>query len=115
VWVFDRIKAILLALTLGGVFLSGGGAYAEVYDLYYFWNGTQYKQYWPEYDLYAYQNTAEYPEQLYDPYYQRHVLHYQLYLPQHQAYSYAPCCFGGVGVIPSRASRIRQRPRMIAR
>ena len=59
------MKAILLALTLGGVFLSGGGAYAEVFDLYYFWNGTHYQQYWPVYDLYAYQNSAQYPEQLY--------------------------------------------------
>jgi len=100
------MKMGLIAIALAGsLLLFTRDASAQVYDLYYYWDGSQYQQYWPQYDLYSYGNTNQYPEQLYDPYYQLHVLHYQLYLPQYQAYSYGPCCFGGIGVIPRRDVR----------
>ena len=97
------MKMGLVAIALAGlVLLFNRDAQAQVYDLYYYWDGAQYQQYSPQYDLYSYGNTNQYPEQLYDPYYQLHVLHYQLYLPQYQPYLYGPCCFGGVVVAPRR-------------
>jgi hypothetical protein len=99
-----KMGLVIISLT-GLLFLFTRDANAQVYDLYYYWDGSQYQQYWPQYDLYSYGNTNQYPEQLYDPYYQLHVLHYQLYLPQYQSYSYGPCCFGGVVVIPRRHVR----------
>src|SRR5215467_966536 len=97
------MKAVWLAATFVGLFfLNSRDVQAQVYDLYYYWNGSQYQQYWPQYDLYSYGNTNQYPEQLYDPYYELHVVHYQLYLPQYQAYPYVPCCFGGGVIIPVR-------------
>lgn len=99
-----KMGLAIISLT-GLLFLFTRDANAQVYDLYYYWDGSQYQQYWPQYDLYSYGNTNQYPEQLYDPYYQLHVLHYQLYLPQYQSYSYGPCCFGGVVVIPRRPVR----------
>ena len=103
------MKTTLSTVILGLVLLFTGAAQAQVYDLYYYWDGAQYQQYWPQqYDLYPYGNTNQYPEQLYDPYYQLHVLHYQLYRPQYQPYFYQSCCFAGGVVIPGRA--IRGRP-----
>jgi len=100
------MKMGLVTISLIGLLpLFTRDANAQVYDLYYYWDGSQYQQYWPQYDLYSYGNTNQYPEQLYDPYYQLHVLHYQLYLPQYQSYSYGPCCFGGVVVTPRRHVR----------
>jgi hypothetical protein len=97
------IGAILAAL----LFIGDRHAEAQVYDFYYYWDGIQYQQYSPQYDLYSYGNVNQYPQQLYDPYYQLHVLHYQLYLPQYQPYLYQPCCFAGGVVIPSRRARVR--------
>src|SRR5215467_11924963 len=92
----------LIAMALVGMLLSfSSNARAQVYDLYYYWDGTQYQQYWPQYDLYySYGDINQYPEQEYDPYYQLHVLHYRLYLPQ--AYTYVPCCFVGGVIVPAR-------------
>ena len=96
------MKISLIAIALTGLLLSfSGNAFAQVYDVYYYWDGIQYQQYWPQYDLYSYGDTNQYPEQKYDPYYQLHVIHYQLYLPQY-GYSYAVCCLGGGIVIPRR-------------
>ena len=81
------MKTTLSTVILGLVLLFTGAAQARLYDVYYYWDGAQYQQYWPQqYDLYPYGNTNQYPEQLYDPYYQLHVVHYQLYLPQYQPY-----------------------------
>ena len=94
------MKTSLIAIALTGLLLSfSGNADAQVYDVYYYWDGIQYQQYWPQYDLYSYGDTNQYPEQQYDPYYQLHVIHYQLYLPQYQ---YGVCCLGGGIVIPRR-------------
>ena len=97
------MKMGLISIALSGLLLLfSRDAQAQVYDFYYYWDGAQYQQYAPQYDLYSEGNTSQYPEQLYDPYYQLHVLHYQLYLPQYQPYLYGPCCFGGVVVVPRR-------------
>ena len=105
-------KAFLTAL-LGTLFvLAVRDVQAQVYDAYYYWDGAQYQQYWPQqYDLYSYGSANQYPEQLYDPYYQLHVLHYQLYLPQNQAYFYSPCCVGGTVVVQAAAAPVRRFPR----
>src|SRR5215467_9363919 len=108
------MKMGLVTISLIGLLLLfTRDANAQVYDLYYYWDGSQYQQYSPEYDLYSYGNTNQYPEQPYDPYYQLHVLHYQLYLPQYQSYSYGPCCFGGVVVVPRRHVRSVTLPNVI--
>ena len=99
---------IVFSTVILGLFLSfTGAAQAQVYDVYYYWDGAQYQQYWPQsYDLYSYGDTNQYPEQLYDPYYQLHVMHYQLYLPQYQPYFYQSCCFAGGVVVPRRPIRV---------
>ena len=107
----NRMKKVFLTLGLLGVLvLLSRSANAQVYDVYYYWDGAQYQQYAPQYELYSYGAPTQYPEQLYDPYYQLHVLHYQLYLPQYQvaqypAYPYVPCCFGGPIIVPKRHVR----------
>src|SRR5215468_1802137 len=64
------MKMGLVTISLIGLLLLfTRDANAQVYDLYYYWDGSQYQQYWPQYDLYSYGNTNQYPEQLYDPYY----------------------------------------------
>ena len=103
------MKIGLIGIALAGfLLLFGQNAHAQAYDVYYYWDGSQYQQYWPQYALTPYGNVSQYPEQLYDPYYQLHVLHYQLYLPQYQSYFapyppylVGPCCFGGGVIIPS--------------
>src|ERR1700741_4838329 len=111
----NQMKMVLVAIGLAGLlFLLSPSANAQVYDFYYYWDGAQYQQYAPQYDLYPYGNTNQYPEQLYDPYYQLHVLHYQLYLPQYQPYLYGSCCFGGVAVIPRRHVRPVTPPNIAA-
>jgi hypothetical protein len=110
----NRMKIVLVAIALAGLLLLfSRNANAQIYDLYYYRDGSQYQQYSPQYDLYSYGNPNQYPEQLCDPYYQLHVLHYQLYLPQYQSYSYAPCCFGGVVVVPRRHVRSVTLPNVI--
>jgi hypothetical protein len=106
--------AFLAAMLAAVVFLGTHDAQAQVSDLYYYWDGVQYQQYWPQQQLYSYGYVNGYPEQLYDPYYQLHVLHYQLYLPQNQIY-YAPCCAGTTIVVPFVAAPVRRIPRNVAR
>ena|ERR1043166_5903365 len=114
------MKTVFLAIFLATLLLAGGRAQAQVYDAYYYWDGGQYQQYWPQSSpLYSYGAVDQYAEQLYDPYYQLHVLHYQLYLPQNQVYNYpsyvySPCCFGGV-ILPPRAVPVRRFPRDVPR
>jgi hypothetical protein len=111
------MRKFLLTVMLGALFLlANRDAHAQVYDLYYYWDGAQYQQYWPQQDLYSSGYVSGYPEQLYDPYYQLHVLHYQLYLPQNQIYSYPSCCFGGTTVVvPSPVAPFRRGPRATGR
>ena len=113
-------KAFLTALLAALFLLAIREAQAQVYDAYYYWDGAQYQEYWPQSSpLYSYGPVDQYAEQLYDPYYQLHVLHYQLYLPQNQFYNspsyvYSPCCYGGV-VLPRRAVPVRRFPRDVPR
>ena len=103
------MKMGLLTIALAGLLLSfTPDAQAQVYDLYYYWDGTQYQQFLPQqYDPYYYGDQQD--PAYYDPYYELHVLHYQLYLPQPGAYPvYGPCCFGGSVGFPSwRPVRVR--------
>ncbi len=97
------MKTAFLMVMLAGLFFLGAsdlGAQAYPYP-YYYWDGFQYQQYWP---------------QAYDPYYELHVLHYELYLPQYQyqPYPIAPplypsCCFAG-GIVISRPPAFVSRP-----
>src|SRR5712692_8730932 len=109
------MKMGLLTITLAGLLLLfTPDARAQVYDLYYYWDGTQYQQFLPQqYDPYYYGDANQ--DAYYDPYYELHVLHYQLYLPQHGAYPvYGPCCFGGGVVFPSsRRGRVRSLPPVV--
>ena len=58
----------LISIALSGlVLLFSRDAQAQLYDFYYYWDGAQYQQYSPQYDLYSEGNTNQYPEQLYDP------------------------------------------------
>src|SRR5262244_1185940 len=55
------MKMGLVAIALAGsLLLFTRDASAQVYDLYYYWDGSQYQQYWPQYDLYSYGNTNQY-------------------------------------------------------
>jgi hypothetical protein len=106
------MKIAFLAVSLAGLLLIVGDVHAQVYDIYYYWDGTQYQQFLPEQaDASYYADATQYPyPQYYDPYYQLHVLHYQLYLPQNQFYQvYPPCCFVGGAIIPGRPRPIRPR------
>jgi hypothetical protein len=108
------MKVSLMTITLAGLLLGFTSvASAQVYDLYYYWDGTQYQQFLPQQYDPSYYGDQQNPA-YYDPYYQLHVLHYQLYLPQYGAYPvYGPCCFGGV-VFPSwRPARVRSLPPVI--
>jgi hypothetical protein len=105
------MKPVLLALMAAAFLLmSSREGRAQVYDVYYYWDGSEYQQYWPDYQLYNYGSASPYPEQLYDPYYELHVVHYQLYLPQNQFYSY-PCCFPVAVGVPFAAARLNGVPR----
>lgn len=111
------MKTAFLAVSLVALFLVVDQVHAQVYDLYYYWDGTQYQQFWPQADAsYAWDgNQYPYPQN-YDPYYELHVLHYQLYLPQYQLYQvYPPCCFVGATVIPWRRRPVRPLPPVINR
>ncbi len=87
------MKTAFSAVVFAGLLLLGAlDLWAQAYP-YYYWDGAQYQQYWP---------------QEYDPYYELHVMHYQLYLPQYQPAPiyqppYQPCCFIG-GFVISRPS-----------
>jgi hypothetical protein len=107
--------AFLAAMLAAVVFLGTHDAQAQVSDLYYYWDGAQYQQYWPQQELYSYGYVNGYPEQLYDPYYQLHVLHYQLYLPQNRVYAYPVCCVGGTVVVSPGAAFVRHIPRGVSR
>jgi len=117
------MKLAFSAVLLGGLlFFVSRDVQAQMYDVYYYWDGAQYQQYspQPQYEPYYVGNEATYqqtPAQYYDPYYQLHVVHYQLYLPQYQPYYSgvapvyaAPCCFVGGVVVPARRTRINPRP-----
>jgi hypothetical protein len=90
------MKTAFLAVVFVGLLLLGAlDLRAQAYP-YYYWDGTQYQQYWP---------------QEYDPYYELHVLHYQLYLPQYQPYPiYQPCCFIGGFVVSRPSAPVRPLP-----
>jgi hypothetical protein len=84
------LTVLISALLFFGVFNLRAQTYPNPY---YYWDGTQYQQYWAQDS---------------DPYYDLHVLHYQLYLPQYQYQPfpvyppvYPSCCFVG-GVVISR-------------
>jgi len=93
--------ASLTIVFVGLLFLGARDLWAQAYPYpYYYWDGTQYQQYWP---------------QAYDPYYELHVMHYQLYLPQYQPFPiyqplYQPCCFSGGLVISRPAAPVMTLP-----
>ena len=91
--------ALLAVVFVGSLVLGALDSRAQAYP-YYYWDGTQYQQYWP---------------QAYDPYYELHVLHYQLYLPQYQPAPiyqplYQPCCFAGGVVISGPSAPVTPPP-----
>jgi hypothetical protein len=48
----NRMKIVLVAIALAGLLLLfSRNANAQIYDLYYYWDGSQYQQYSPQYDL----------------------------------------------------------------
>ena len=94
------MKTAFLAVILAGWFFLGASeSRAQSYPYSYYWDGTQYQQYWPQES---------------DPYYELHVMHYQLYRPQYQPFPiyppfYQPCCFVG-GLVISRPPALVSRP-----
>ena len=96
------LPVILLALLV----LDTHDVQAQVYDPYYYWDGMQYQQYWPQYD----------------PYYELHIMHYQLYRQPYQIYPYRAypiypaCCFvGGIFSPLPQVVIIHPRPHVIRR
>ncbi len=101
------MKTGLLAVVFMGLFVLGArDLWAQGYPYpYYYWDGYQYQQYWP---------------QAYDPYYELHVLHYELYLPQYQYPPYPmflpqPCCFTSGLVISRPPAPVRPLPQARSR
>jgi hypothetical protein len=97
-WMKTALSAVVF---VGLLFLGALDLSAQTYP-YYYWDGTQYQQYWP---------------QEYDPYYELHVMHYQLYLPQYQYQPYPiyqpvyqPCCFIGGAVISRPSAPVMPLP-----